>query len=364
MKIRKLLLCLVPIITIIMIACDMGDNKPGQEEAGKRLGVPVSGKDYIYASVSNALHIIDGDTDSVIKTIPHEDYIMGGGFSPDKSRYYMNAFHSIHVVDTATMELIDTYRFSSDLSRVFVAGFTISEDRKTMYLSCTIAKKKQNIPRLNLLPPQLVVFDLDTKKVVKSFDLPYMVKSVMRIKNDPEHLLLCGYEVYKININTGKLVVILNMFTPKGDEYPKNYSALSEGITPGDHGITILQYMTGKGLSTSIGYLFLDRNKGQAWTMPGKDLWLAYTSILSPDKKYIFSVMDELIKIDAETGKTIGFVETETGTNYCIALSSDGKKIYIGPGGPDISVYDAENLSLIKVIPLDADGAILHRLTI
>jgi len=142
MKIRKLLLCLVPIITIITIACDMGDNKPGQEEAGKRLGVPVSGKDYIYASVSNALHIIDGDTDSVIKTIPHEDYIMGGGFSPDKSRYYMNAFHSIHVVDTATMELIDTYRFSSDLSRVFVAGFTISEDRKTMYLSCTIAKKK------------------------------------------------------------------------------------------------------------------------------------------------------------------------------------------------------------------------------
>ncbi len=98
--------------------------------------------------------------------------------------------------------------------------------------------------------------------------------------------------------------------------------------------------------------------------MPGKELCLAYTSILSHDKKYIFSVMDELIKIDAETGKTISFVETETGTNYCIALSSDGKKIYIGPAGADISVYDAENLNLLKVIPLDADGAILHRLTI
>ncbi len=68
--------------------------------------------------------------------------------------------------------------------------------------------------------------------------------------------------------------------------------------------------------------------------------------------------------VQRANGKTISFVETETGTNYCIALSSDGKKIYIGPAGADISVYDAENLNLLKVIPLDADGAILHRLTI
>ena len=186
----------------------------------------------------------------------------------------------------------------------------------------------------------------------------------MNIRSDPDHLLLTGYDIYKINVNTGKYEVILNMFNPEGDEDPKNYAAGFHGITPGDHGISVFQYFTGEGMNIRMGYLFIDRNKGRAWTLPGKDLWMAYSNILSPDKKYIYSVMDELIKIDAKSGKTVSWIETETGTNYSVVLSSDGKKVYVGPAGPDISVYDAESLELLKVIPLHADGAIMHRLTL
>ena len=35
-------------------------------------------KDYIYAPVSNALHIIDCDTDTIIKTVNYNDYIISG----------------------------------------------------------------------------------------------------------------------------------------------------------------------------------------------------------------------------------------------------------------------------------------------
>ncbi len=362
MKIRIIVSVLVFICAMMAASCGKEEKRPSLDEVGT--DAPLTGKDYIYAAVGNACHIIDGDTDSVIKTIPHEDFILGAGFSPDGTRYYMSSGKQILAVDTKTMELVDTYKLSSDLSKVMVSGFCATGDGKTMYISCGIVKKKQNIPRLNVLPPQLVVYDLESKKVIKSFEIPYMVNQVMNIKNDPDHLLLTGYDIYKINVKTGKVEVILNMFNPKAGDDPKNYLAGFHGISPGDHGISVFEYITGEGLSLSVGYLFIDRNDGQAWTLPGKDLWFAYSNILSPDKKYIFSVMDEVIKIDAATGKTISFVETETGTNYSIVLSSDGKKVYVGPGGPDISVYDAENLTLLKVIPLDADGAVMHRLTI
>ncbi len=88
----------------------------------------------------------------------------------------------------------------------------------------------------------------------------------------------------------------------------------------------------------------------------GKDVWFAYSSILSPDKKFIYAVMDELIKVDMATGETVKAIPLKTGTNYTVALTSDGKKIYVGPAGPDISVYDTETLELLSVIPLMADG--------
>jgi len=362
MKARILMLGLVLVCSVIAASCGDEEDRPSLDAIGPGASAP--GKDYIYAAVGNVCHIIDGDTDAVIKTIPHGDFILGAGFSPDKTRYYMTSGKVIHVIDTKPMELVDTYKFSSDLSKVMISGFAVTEDRKIMYIGSQVVKKKQNIPRLNLLPPQLAVYDLEAKKVIKSFEIPDMVNQIMNIKNDPDHLLLTGYDVYKINVHTGKLTVILNMFTHKEGEFPKNYLAGFHGISPGDHGISVFEYITGEGLSLSVGYLFIDRNDGRAWTQPGKDLWFAYSNILSPDKKHIFSVMDELIKIDAATGKTISFVETKTGTNYSVVLSSDGKKVYVGPAGPDISVYNAETLELLKVIPLDADGAIMHRLTI
>jgi DNA-binding beta-propeller fold protein YncE len=362
MKLRTAVCCLVLACLFLVVSCGEEEKRPSLDDVGTSAAPP--GKDYIYAAVGNACHIIDGDTDEVIKTIPHDEFILGAAFSPDKKRYYMTSGRKILAVDTVTMELVDTYNLSSELSKVMISGFCVTDDGKTMYISCGVVKKKQNIPRLNLLPPQLVVYNLETKKVIRNFEIPYMVNQVMNIREDPDHVILTGYDIYKINVKTGKLEVILNMLTPKGDEYPKNYLVGFHGISPGDHGISVFYYLTGEGLNLSLGYVFIDRNKGRAWTQPGNDLWFAYSNILSPDKKHIYSVMDELIKIDAKTGKTVSFVETETGTNYSIVLSSDGKKVYVGPAGPDISVYDAETLKLLKVIPLDADGAVMHRLTL
>jgi len=97
--------------------------------------------------------------------------------------------------------------------------------------------------------------------------------------------------------------------------------------------------------------------------IPGKDMWFEYGTTLSPNKKYLYGVMDELIKMDAATGETIKAVPLKQGTCYAISITSDGKKIYVGPAGPDMSVYDADTLELLGVIPLYSDGLMAHRIS-
>ncbi|MFH0812807.1 MAG: hypothetical protein V2A69_08205 [Pseudomonadota bacterium] len=320
----------------------------------------VLAKDYLYVPLVNGLQIIDCETDTVVETIPaYKDYIVQAAFSPDKQRYYLNAFDRVYAFDSMTKKLVDTYKFSHPLSRVTVFGFTVSEDSTKLYLSCTIVKKKHNIPKLNVLPPQLVVYDIATKQVVKNFEIPYCATGVLTLRNDTSHLIIVGLDIYNLNLQNGKLEKIKGLLNPEAGEESKNNLVIWQNGSPGDHGIFTNPYYT----KTGMGYLIIDRNTGEVRTLPAKDVWMEYSTILSPDKKYIYAVMDELIKIDRETGATVKAVPVGKGTSYAMCTTADGKKVYVGPAGNDVSVYDTSTLDLIKVIPLSGDGITAHRLS-
>lgn len=323
------------------------------------LASPVMGGDYIYAPVSNALHVIDCSTDTVIKTIPYNDYIFTSCPSPDGKRYYLNAFHSIYVIDTVTDTLIDTFKLSSELSKVTMNWITVSNDNSKIFISCSIVKKKQNIPKLNVLPPQLVVFDVKARKMVKSYPIPVSSTASVTLKNDPDSLILLGQDVHKLNLKTGKMEKIMGLLYTEKPEEAKNALAFWNNGSPGDHGLFINPYYDAKGL----GYIVVDRNTGKVSEFRGKDVWFEYSAVISPDKKYAYGVMDELVKVDMATGETVKAVSIPMGTSYALSLTSDGKKIYVGPGGADISVFDTETLELLSVIPLDADGITAHRIS-
>lgn len=311
-------------------------------------------KDYIYVPVSNSLHVIDCETDTIVETIHYNDYIVQAAHSPDGKRYYLNAWHSIYVIDTTTNKLIDTHKFSSDLSRVTVLGFAVAQDGKKLYLSCAITKKKQNVPKLNVLPPQLVVYDLEQRKMVKNYPIPYCVTGVISLRKDPDHLILFGLNIYKLNLENGKYEKVEGIL-----DDGRNALVIWQNGSPGDHGVFANPYTTAE----EIGYFLVDRNTGKLDILKGKDLWFQYSNILSPDKKYLYGVMDDLVKMDAKTGETIKAVKVAKGTCYAISMTSDGKKIYAGPAGNDLSVYDTETMELIRVIPLSADGVVAHRIT-
>jgi len=319
---------------------------------------PLMAKDFLYVPVNNALQIIDCETDTIVKTVPvYSDYIMQSTYSPDGKRYYLNAQHSIYVFDTTTHEMVDTFRFSSELSKVTITGLAVSTDNKTLFLSTNIVKKKQNIPKLNVLPPQLIVYDIGKKKMVKNYPIPHMVFQILTMQNDKNRLLLLGTDLVELDLKTGKTTQRIGIMNPSKDEEGKNCLAIWDNSSPGDHGIFTTPYYT----ATGMGYLFVNRKNGKVDLLKGKDVWFEYSTTLSPDKKFLYGVMDELIKIDAATGETVKSVPVPQGTCYAINITSDGKKLYVGPAGPDVSVYNADTLELIGVIPLEADGVVAHR---
>jgi len=323
------------------------------------IGPGVFAKDYIYVPVTNALQVIDCETDTVVETIPYNDYIVSAAYSPDGSRYYLNAWHSVYAIDTKTNKLIDTYRFSSELSKTDVFGIAVSQDGKKLYLSTWIVKKKPNVPKLNVMPPHLAVFDLEKEKIVKAYPIPSWAAGVLTLRNDPDNIILFGLDIHKLNLKTGELEKLAGLQHPeKGEEF-KNALAIWNTNSPGDHGIFVIPYYT----ADSLGYLFIDRNNGDISTLKGEDIFFEYAAVLSPDKKYIYAVMDELVKVDRATGKTLKMTPVKMGTCYTLSMSSDGRKLYVGPAGPDMSVYDAETLDLLSVIPLDGDGVLAHRIS-
>lgn len=319
----------------------------------------VLAKDFIYVPVTNALHVIDCETDTIVETIPYNDYIVTAAYSPDGGKYYLNAFHSVYAIDTKTNKLIDTYKLSTESSKTDVFGIAVSQDGKKLYLSTWIVKKKQNVPKLNVLGSHLAVYDLEKKKVVKAYPIPSWATCVLTLRNDPDHLILIGLNIQKLNLKTGKVEKLAGMLHPEKGEDQKNALAVWNNSSPGDHGIFITPYYT----ADSLGYFLIDRNTGKLEKLVGKDIWFEYAAILSPDKKYIYAVMDELVKIDRATGETLKMVPVKMGTCYTLSITSDGKKLYVGPAGPDMSVYDAETLELQTVIPLDGDGVLAHRIS-
>lgn len=335
------------VLSVVMMYCLVG------------FASPVMAKDYLYVPSNNNLHIVDCDSDTVIKTLSFNDYIVGAIPSPDGKRFYMNSWHSIYEVDTQTNQIVEKHEFWSDLNRVTVMmGIAVSPDSKYLYMSTSITKKKLNIPRLNVLPPQLVVYDVRKKQMVKNFEIPPNCATVISPPDDPDSVILLAQDVFKLNLKNGKLTKMLGVLNPEAGKPGLNVLAIWNNWSPGKNGmISVPSYS-----AEALFYMLIDK-KGNLRMQKAEDVINAYSSTVSPDSKYIYAVMDEVYKIDLETGKTLGMDPLERGTVYNVTLTSDGKKLYVGPGGPDLSVYDTATMKRMGIIPLKGDGVIASLIT-
>ncbi len=364
--------------------------------------VPAAAKDYLYVPCSNNLHIIDCDTDTVVKTLTYNDYVIGGVASNDGKRYYINAWRSIYAVDTDRQKIVDRYEFWTPLNMVNVgAAVAVSPDGRRLYMIWMVTKKKMNVPKLNVLPEQLVIFDMAKRQVVKNYEAPPGAMGVISLKDDPDHVVIMGQDVFKMNIKTGETEKIQGILHPDEGQPGLNSLALINNRSPGDHGlfsgpayggedrlrvldpgdsdlepgrvvdqgvyVQAMQKVMMAGGRPPVAYpllyyLIID-GRGKVRLLQADHFAMLYSTVISPDTRYLYAAMDEIYKVDMKTGKALAFDPLARGTVYSVATTSDGKKVYAGPAGPDLVVYNAETMKQIGMIPLKADGVALTRIT-
>lgn len=318
---------------------------------------PAMATDYIFVPTVKGLDVVDCDTGKVVQGARYSDYVLNACYSPDGKRYYLNALHSIFAVDVKSFNLVDTYKFSTDLSRVTIFASAVSNDCKKLYVSCQIVKKKQNIPKLNVLPPQLLIFDLGKKEVVQSFEMPHGVHGIFPVRNDPDHAILFGLDVFKIHLKTGKRETLMAGIHAQEGQEQRSFAAMYINNSPGDHQLFAAPFYAQSGLY----YLILDMATGDIRTVKSKEMGMPFSAALSPDKKYIYAGHDELVKVEVATGETVNATYAARGSYTSIAVSPDGKKVYIGAMGADVSIYDAETLKFETVIPVGGDAMVFNR---
>jgi len=313
-------------------------------------------KDLILVTGHDVLHVVDGDTDELIKEIPVEGFLREAIVGNDKKYVYTtNGRHTLHTVDLEQGKVVRSMQFDKDGWERHIYGFKIDSQGKTGYFHF-MPRKLEN-GQAHVASAVIAQADLKTGKILRSVEIPYgVMKITLNEESGKIHAL--GQDVYTIDIS-GKGMTL-------ADTYPlfdKGYNILPAWDTQYENGGVLLQnYYT----ATAMGLLMIDVKTGKITEMelPEEALVFSYGYVFNSDKSKAYGSMDEVSVIDMKTGALLGYEVIQSGTKFCVNISSDDTKVYVGGAGAFLEVYDAETLKLVKKIKLSTDAWDVRRMTL
>jgi len=317
-------------------------------------GRPAQAKDKLYHLGLGMLEVIDGDRDAVVAKIPLRGWTREAAITSDKKFMYVTANrHLVHKVSLADDKLVATVDVSGGGWDRFIFGFAMAADDRTAYAGMMSRTTRDGEAVVGA--PVVAQVDLASGKILRSVEVPWGVARLVVVKGG-QQVYAIGKDIYKIDAAGGELRVVetVPMFEKKWNILPLWAYTWETG------GFVAANYYT----PDFMGLLTIDEKTGDIGDVPirGEPV-LAYSVIVTPDRKTAYAVMDDLNVIDLEHGKYRRTVPLAEGTNYAVNLSSDGKKIYVGSGGASVTVFDAATLKRLKVLRLSTDGMDLRRVT-
>jgi hypothetical protein len=235
----------------------------------------------------------------------------------------------------------------------FIYGFCLGADEKTAYAA--MMSRRTDGGEVVIGKPVVAQISLETGKILRSVEVPWGVAHLLPVKGG-QTVYAMGKDLYKIDASRGELRV-----TETVPMYDKKWNILPLWEYGGESGgMAAMNYYTPE----LMGLLTVDMNTGEMVDVPLKgDPVLAYSVVLSPDRKKAYAVMDDLSVIDM-VKKTYGPVAPiQAGTSYAVNISSDGRKVYVGAGGSSVTIYDAATLKPLKELKMASDAMDMRRVT-
>ena len=312
-------------------------------------------KDIFYYLGYGMVQVIDGDTDAIVADIPVNGWIRESGFTADrKFLYVVTKRHLIHKIDLAEMQVVSTIDTGGAGWDRFIYGFDLAPDGKTAFVNLLSRTTRKG--EAVVAPPKLAQIDLENGRIMRSIEMPWGSTSLVSVKNSTS-IYVIGKDIVKVDVSGKKMKVIgtYPMFEKKWNILPLWDYTMENG------GVFMVNYYTPE----LMGLVSIDTHSGEIKDIPlnGPPVF-AYSVMLSPDKKKVYAVMDELTVIDLETRSYEHVIPIPGGTHYAINVSSDGRKIYVSGGGATTTIFDAKSLKLIKVLQMETDGMDFRRLTL
>jgi DNA-binding beta-propeller fold protein YncE len=197
-------------------------------------------------------------------------------------------------------------------------------------------------------------FDLETGKILRSVEVPWGVAHLVSVREGAQ-IYAFGQALYTIDTTQKELAIVATR--PLAERGMNMLPFWDYAFDNG--GVASMNYYTEK----YMGVMLVDQKTGAIDDLPiTGDPAMAYSVVLSPDRRIGYAVMDDLTVIDLVKRTYVKSVPVAEGTNYGVNISSDGRKVYVAGGGSTVTVYDAKTLTPVKVLQMASDGMDLRRL--
>ena len=348
-------------------------NQPQDASSDIINGMKAGGHEYMLTVTRpNHLHVIDTETDQVIRTCDVPGTFGNGGIatSPDGRIAYVmtNKWEDVYGFDITSCDI--TFSSKQSYDNVQVKSFismAVSADGKELYTVQNPVRKLSD--RFETMSPRLAVYNTAdglNAKPVRTFPVDRRITKIGTMENG--EVILGGGDIKAINPANGetRLITALQNWERAPDKWvPPDAFAMH---TMGEHvGEFVMPYFTirwngAPGDESQADFLWghvrIDKKTGEVEnieTVPFE--FIVFNWVTDPNNKDVmFGSFNQLSKHNVKTGETLG-VHGLDHTYYNLNMTTDGKKIYVGGAGNTISIHNPDNLERTGYMQLSGDMA-------
>jgi DNA-binding beta-propeller fold protein YncE len=305
----------------------------------------------------HALVVFDTSKDEVVAEIPvHGRAPKEIECSRDGKYLYVTTEgrSQIEVVDFANRKVEDVIRLAPDGYRFVIYGTALSRDGKVLYVH--VKPVRLLADEYQVEAPRILAYDLTTHKSHKILDMPEGVASLIAV-GDGKRLIAWGRDLYFVDIAQGRIVDTVPLETPGPSHGLLNSLPLFTQFE--QSGIFSLPYYTANSLNGKdlMGLVNIDVETGKTNLVELGPAVPLFSSVVSPDRKRAYAVMNHLVVVDLEGRRVTNVIDLDR-TKYVANISRDGRKLYVSGAGPFMDIYDTETLKQTKKIELSGDGSV------
>ncbi|OPX55126.1 quinohemoprotein amine dehydrogenase subunit beta [Oceanospirillum multiglobuliferum] len=354
----------------VLAGCSANSSQPMSQNALPN-GMQGNGHEYLLTVTRpNQLHVIDTETNKLLRSCDIPGSFGNGSIaiSPDGRTAFVlsNKMEDVYGIDITNCET--TFSALQSYDNVQVKTFismAISPDGKELYTIQNPVRKLRD--RFETMAPRLAAFNIAdglNAKPIRTFPVDRRITKIATQQNG--EVILGGGDIKAINPKTGetRLITALQNWERAPDKWvPPDAFAMH---TMGEHiGEFVMPYFTIRwngepGDESKADFLWghvrIDLKTGAVEnfeTVPFE--FIVFNWVTDPkDKDVMYGSFNQLSKHNLKTGETLNVLGMDH-TYYNLNMTTDGKKLYVGGAGNNISIHDPDTLAKLGSIPLVGD---------